>query len=168
MKKILSILICLVLGVSSVWAANWYVTVKAFTENKDNPSELGGTVTLKVTQSKSDKNGTATTSANGVEISKQAKGQSGGFLGIGDSGAEIVLSMTVNSGYYVDGVYRKEGDGAFQLVGTSTNSITINETVDKTYTYKVVYAYRGDIPESITSTTENVFYTGTEIFVEGY
>lgn len=167
MKKILSILICLVLGISSAWAANWYVTVKAFTENKDNPSELGGTVTLKVTQSKSDKNGTATTTTNGVEISKQAKGQSGGIFGIGDSGAEIVLSMTVNSGYYVDGVYRKEGDGAFQLVGTSTNSITINETVDKTYTYKVVYAYRGDIPESITSSTENVFYTGTEIFVEG-
>ena len=98
MKKILSILICLVLGISSAWADNWYVTVKAFTENKDNPTELGGTVTLKVTKSKTDNNGTATNSANGVEISKQAKGQTGGFLTIGDSEAEIVLSMTVNSG----------------------------------------------------------------------
>ena len=168
MKKILSILICVVLGISSAYSAtDWNVTVKAFTENKDNPTELGGTVTLKVTQSRSDKNTPQTTSANGVEISRTATGRSGSFLGLGDSQAEIVLSMTVNSGYYVDGVYRKEGDGAFQLVGTSTNSITINETVAKTYTYKVVYAYRGGIPESITSTTENVFYTGTEIFVEG-
>ena len=168
MKKILSILICLVLGISSAWAAtDWNVTVKAFTENKDNPTELGGTVTLKVTQSRSNKNTSQTTSANGVEISRTATGRSGSILGLSDSQAEIVLSMTVNSGYYVDGVYRKEGDGAFQLVGTSTNSITINETVAKTYTYKVVYAYRGDIPESITSSTENAFYTGTEIFVEG-
>ena len=168
MKKILSILICVFLGIGNAWAAtDWNVTVKAFTENKDNPTELGGTVTLKVTQSRSDKNTSKTTSANGVEISKTATGRSGSFLGLSDSQAEIVLSMTVNPGYYVDGVYRKEGDGAFQLVGTSTNSITINETVAKTYTYKVVYAYRGDIPETITSSTENAFYTGTEIFVEG-
>ncbi len=167
MKKILSILICVFLGVGYACGANWYVTVKALTENKDNPTELGGTVTLKVTQSKTDKNGTATTTTNGVEISKQAKGQSGGFLGIGDSSAEIQLSMTVNPGYYVDGVYRKEGDGDFALIGASTNTIIINETVDKTYTYKVIYAYRGNIPESITSSTENVFYTGTEIFVAG-
>lgn len=167
MKKILSILICVFLGVGYACGANWYVTVKALTENKDNPTELGGTVTLKVTKSKTDKNTTATTTTNGVEISKQAKGQSGGFLGIGDSEAEIQLSMTVNPGYYVDGVYRKEGDGDFALVGASTSTIIINEKVDKTYTYKVIYAYRGNIPECITSSTENVFYTGTEIFVAG-
>ena len=166
MKKILSILICVFLGVGYACGANWYVTVKALTENKDNPTELGGTVTLKVTQSKGSKP-TYNTTTNGVEISAQAKGQSGGFLGIGDSGAEIQLSMTVNPGYYVDGVYRKEGDGDFALVGASTNTIIINETVDKTYTYKVIYAYRGNIPECITSSTENVFYTGTEIFVAG-
>lgn len=167
MKKILSILICVVLGVGYACGANWYVTVKAFTENKDNPTELGGTVTLKVTQSKTDKNKSVTTTTNGVEISKQAEGKSGTFLGLRDSEAEIQLSMTVNPGYYVDGVYRKEGDGDFALVGTSTNTIIINETVDKTYTYKVIYAYRGNIPECITSSTENVFYTGTEIFVTG-
>ncbi len=170
MKKILSILICVVLGISSAYSAtNWYVTVKALTENKDNPAELGGTVTLKVTESKSEKNTTATTNANGVEISKQAKGESGNKLDFwNNSDAEIQLSMTVNPGYYVDAVYCKEGDGNFILVSASANSITINETVDKTYTYKVVFAYRGNAPENIYSTTENAFYTGTEKYDVGH
>ena len=164
MKKILSILICVVLGIGSAYSAAT-ITVKVHAENADGTLPVHGTVKLTKTKSKSGSgNEVSTDKSNNNPVSTNANG-SDGLFGIGAYDPIITLSSTAESGYYVEDVYLYQ-DGNWVSQGSS-QSFTITNSSDKEYTYKVVFAFRGDIPESITSSTENVFYTGTEIFVEG-
>lgn len=169
MKKILSILICLLLSVSSMFAAHT-ITINAYAVNKDGSTPVGGTVTLKVTKSKSGQNTTKTTNTNGTAdggtpISVTAKGSDGVFLGIGAYAPEVDLSaVATGDGFFVEGIYLEKGNGVLEGAGTTGVHIVGNQ--NETRTYKVVFDKKNsNLPDEITSTNHSSlnFYTGTEL-----
>ena len=171
MKKILSTLICLLLCVSSMFAAHT-ITIKAYAVNKDGSTPVGGTVTLKVTKSRGTNNGdkegtTKTTDETGNIISVTAKGYDGVKLGpvvIGAYNPFVDLTVSVTTdGYFVEGIYLEKTGGVLEGAGVTGFSIEGNK--NETRTYKVVFDKRNsDLPEEITYTNHSTlkFYTGTE------
>ena len=169
MKKLLSILICLLLSVSSMFAAHT-ITIKAYAVNKDGSTPVGGTVKLKVTKSKSGQNTTKTTNTNGTAddgtpISVTANGSDGWFGGaIGAYEPEVDLSAeATGDGFFVEGIYLEKGNGVLEGAGTTGVHIVANQ--NETRTYKVVFDKKNsNLPDEITSTNHGSlnFYTGTE------
>ena len=175
MKKLLSILICLLLSVSSMFAAHT-ITIKAYAVNKDGSTPVGGTVTLKVTASTGNsgsdgKNTTKTTNENGTAadgnpISVTAKGYDGSIIfGIGAYAPEVDLSaVATGDGFFVEGIYLEKGNGVLEGAGTTGVHIVGNQ--NETRTYKVVFDKKNsNLPDEITSTNHSSlnFYTGTEL-----
>ena len=159
MKKILSILICLVLGIGSAYSAAT-ITVKVHAENADGTLPVHGTVTLKKTKSKSGAGDEVSTDkSNNNQVSTNANGNDG-ILGWGAYDPEITLSCTPESGYYVYGIYLQSGD-SWELQGSSIGVITSSSTT--TYTYKVVFA-KEMAPATITASDIPTLdiWTGTE------
>lgn len=137
MKKIFSILICVVLGISSAWAANTIV-VNAFAVNADGTKPVGGTVTLKVTESKSNKNKTVTTDPSGdAQVSVTAVGSDGLFLGIGAYTPKVSITISPSDGFFVEGIYLVNGSSETSVGVSNFNNAG---EVGGTFTYKVVFA----------------------------
>ena len=160
MKKILSILICLVLGISSAYSAAT-ITVKVHAENADGTLPVHGTVTLTKTKSKDGQGGTATTNKDdNAQISISANGKDNNILGFGGYDPIITLSSTAESGYYVYGIYLQIGS-SWVLQGSSIGEITSSPY--NTYTYKVVFA-KEITPATITASDIPTLdiWTGTE------
>ena len=172
MKKLLSILICLLLSVSSMFAAHT-ITIKAYAVNKDGSTPVGGTVTLKVTKSRGINNGdkegtTKTTDENGNTISVTAKGYDGlkvSLITIGAYAPEVDLSVAITrDGYFVEGIYIEKEGGVLEGAGATGAHIKGNKT--ETRVYKVVFDKKNsNLPDEITSTNHSSlnFYTGTEL-----
>ena len=184
MKKILSILICLVFGISSAWASDGYATIHAYAlydPQGDGTYELGGGTVQAFGQQKgmssSDKYGNVA-----VYSTAQGKGNDWGF-----TAEKYKVEAYVKStwdGYYFSGWYTS--DGSIE-VNTSTTPVTMTSssvttgnvtlsTTSETYSsgelrgnqnygpYKVYAIFKPilDVPEILTSTTEHDIYTGTE------
>lgn len=176
MKKILSILICLLLSVSSMFAAHT-ITIKAYAVNKDGSTPVGGTVTLKVAKSNGtnngDREGTSKitgengTAADGQPISVTAKGYDGVKIGpitILAYAPEVDLSVAITGdGYFVEGIYLEKTGGVLEGAGTTGVHIVGNQ--NETRTYKVVFDKKNsNLPDEITFANHSSlnFYTGTE------
>lgn len=168
MKKILSILICLLLSVSNMFAAHT-ITINAYAVNKDGSTPVGGTVTLTVTESSGTNNGdregdNKTTDENGNTISVTAKGFDGYIFGIGAFAPKVDLSVVATGdGFFVEGIYLEKGNG--ELEGQGVTSVHIEGNANETRTYKVVFDKKNsNLPDEITFKNHNSlnFYTGTE------
>lgn len=164
MKKILSILICVVLGISSAYSAAT-ITVKVHAENADGTLPVYGSVTLTKTKSKDGQGGTATTNKDGnTQISISANGSDGYSIPVvgvvGAYNPTITLSVNPDEDRIVEGIYLLSGD-AWVPQGTSSFEITSSSTANKTY--KVVFA-RDDAPKTISAATLSTLdiWTGTE------
>ena len=169
MKKILSILICVVLGIGSAYSAAT-LTVEVHAENADGTLPVHGTVTLKKTKASSGQGGTVMTSKEGtIQVSISAKGRDKALGGIISAYDPIInLSVAVEDGYYLEDVYLWQNN-AWVSQGSSP-SFDITSSSNVTRTYKVVIAQmKADIPATINK--ENVssieLYTGTEIYKTG-
>ena len=169
MKKILSILICVVLGIGSAYSAAT-ITVKVHAENADGTLPVHGTVTLKKTKASSGQGGTVMTSKEGtIQVSISAKGRDKALGGIISAYDPIInLSVAVEDGYYLEDVYLWQNNAWVSQGSSPSFDITSSSTV--TRTYKVVIAQmKADIPATINK--ENVsgieLYTGTEIYKTG-
>lgn len=164
MKKILSTLICLVLGISSAYSAAT-LTINVHAENADGSLPVYGTVTLQNTKSSENEgNSKVTNKENNDPVSIAAKGSDGyniPFVGvIGQYDPIITLSVNSDEDRIVEGIYLLSGD-AWVPQGTSSFEITSSSTANKTY--KVVFA-RDDAPKSISAATLSTLdiWTGTE------
>lgn len=169
MKKILSILICVVLGIGSAYSAAT-LTVEVHAENADGTLPVHGMVTLKRTKASSGQGGTVMTSKEGtIQVSISAKGRDKALGGIISAYDPIInLSVAVEDGYYLEDVYLCQNDAWVSQGSSPSFDITSSSTV--TRRYKVVIAQmRADIPATINK--ENVsgveLYTGTEIYKTG-
>ena len=169
MKKILSILICVVLGIGSAYSAAT-LTVEVHAENADGTVPVHGTVTLKKTKASSGQGGTVMTSKEGtIQVSISAKGRDKALGGIISAYDPIInLSVAVEDGYYLEDVYLWQNNAWVSQGSSPSFDITSSSTV--TRTYKVVIAQmKADIPATINK--ENVsgieLYTGTEIYKTG-
>ena len=169
MKKILSILICVVLGIGSAYSAAT-LTVEVHAENADGTLPVHGTVTLKKIKSQNGQGGTVTSSKeNTTEISTSANGRDKALGGLISAYDPIInLSVAVEDGYYLEDVYLWQNNAWVSQGSSPSFDITSSSTV--TRTYKVVIAQmRADIPATINK--ENVsgveLYTGTEIYKTG-
>lgn len=164
MKKIFSILICVVLGISGAWAANTIV-VNAFAVNADGTTPVGGTVTLKVTKAKSgDKEGTTKTTdpSGNAEVSVKAVGYDGIFLGIGAYTPKVSITVSPSDGFFVEGIYLVNGSSE---IGVGNSNFDNTGEVSGAFTYKVVFAKpSSSVPQYIDfSTKENPgLFTGME------
>lgn len=173
MKKLLSILICLLLSVSSMFAAST-ITIEAYAVNKDGSTPVGGTVTLKVTKSEINKNATQTTNSYGTgdggnPISVVATGKDAtklfGIIPVPGYNPIVTFSVSpkTSEGYYVESISIERENG--QLEGqTIAESFEIEGMKTETLKYKVVFAKRNaSVPDEITSTNlTSLFYTGME------
>ena len=161
MKKILSILICVVLGISSAWAADIKHALVAHVCNGE-----GGEVAVQGSYRGSrnasnvywhDKTAYSTTSTSGGET-----WASTGITSLGSYSAKMKLYANAYPGYYFAGWYDAcNGNLLYENAETGEIDLGCNKSVT-TYSYYAIFKPILDVPEILTSTTEHDIYTGTE------
>ena len=160
MKKILSILICVVLGIGSAWAADY--SGKIVLRAISTPQE-GGQVRVIGGYSygslMGDKGWKTETTSWGVDVSNRLQHQSAWVATKTYSGQ---LEAKANNGYYFAG-WATNVDGS-DATGTETKTVTVsyseNDNGEKKF-YAIFKPVLG-VPEILTSTTEHNIYTGTD------
>lgn len=186
MKKILSILICVVLGVGTATFAQGTVTFNGYALGEGVSGYGGGTITVtgynaSVTVETSWKppyvyvtsahnqgfslSGTSVTDNNTVtEAYRKEFNLVGMTFGPYQYGVKVKLEATANDGYYFAGFTEENSVYPSTWVGTATPcelELPYNGS-DYAKNYYAIFRKDPGVPLKLTSTTEHDIYTGTE------